>query len=53
MFAYNCKQCKKMIVGGYINEFNEHFCNETCYKLYCGIYGYEVHLEKLKKVEYF
>lgn len=49
MLAYDCKFCKKIIFSGYRNEFGEFFCNENCYKIYCGIHGYEVHLERLEK----
>ena len=49
MLAYDCKFCKKMIFSGYRNEFGEFFCDENCYKIYCGIHGYEVHLECLEK----
>ena len=50
MLVYNCKHCGKMIIGGYVNEFDEHFCSENCYKIYCAIHGYEVHTEKLHRV---
>lgn len=50
MEAYTCKQCGKFIIAGYINEYKEHFCNHNCYKIYCGIHGYEVHLEKLTPI---
>lgn len=51
MLAYDCKRCKKITIGGYINEYDEHFCSKKCYKLYCDINGYEVHLEKLKQIK--
>ena len=51
MLAYECKHCGKIIIGGYENEYNEHFCSKTCYKLYCGIHGYDVCLDKLQKIK--
>ena len=51
MLAYDCKQCKKITIGGYENEYHEHFCSENCYEIYCGINGYEVHKEKLQKIK--
>ena len=51
MLAYDCKQCGRITIGGYVNEFDEHFCSQECYKIYCGIHGYEVHLEKLEKIK--
>lgn len=51
MLAYKCKQCGRFIILGLINEYGEHFCDERCYKLYCAINSYEVHLEKLQKVQ--
>ena len=50
MLAYDCKHCGRFTIGGYVNEYNEHFCDKICYQLYCGIHGYEVHLEKLKEI---
>ena len=51
MLAYDCKQCGRIVVGGYVNEYDEHFCGKNCYKIYCGIHGYEVHLEKLNEIK--
>lgn len=51
MIMYNCKHCGKFTMYGYVNEFQERFCDYRCYKLYCGINGYEVHLEKLTPIE--
>ena len=51
MLAYNCEQCKKITVGGYLNEFGEHFCCEKCYKLYCDIHGYTADITKLEKIK--
>lgn len=50
MLADKCKYCKKFIVWGYINEYDEHFCNKSHYQLYCAQHGYEVHNENLKLV---
>lgn len=51
MLAYNCKQCKQFTVAGYINELNEHFCSEKCYKSYCEINGYNLNWNNLKRVK--
>jgi len=48
--GYNCKQCKKITVDGYINEFNEHFCCEKCYKNYCEAHNYTINWNNLKKM---
>lgn len=50
MLAHKCKQCRCITTKGYINEFDEHFCRESCYKKYCNIHNYEIHLERLKEV---
>ena len=47
MIAYTCEQCRKFTLAGYINEYREHFCSYRCYEIYCGIHGYEPHLENL------
>ena len=49
--VYHCKQCKKITVNGYINEFEEHFCSKKCYENYCVNNGYEVCLNNIKPVE--
>ena len=51
MLAYDCIQCGKIIIGPYENEYNQHFCSEKCYEIYCGIHGHEVHKEKLHKIK--
>ena len=49
MIVYHkCKQCNDLVTKGFINEYNEIFCRKACYEIYCGINGYEIHLEKLK-----
>lgn len=50
MLAYTCKHCKRITVLGYVNEYNEHFCNETCYRLYCATHGYEADINKLRPI---
>lgn len=52
MLAYKCKNCSRFSVWPLVNEFNEHFCNEECYKKYCNKYQYAIHLDKLKEVNY-
>lgn len=51
MLVYQCKSCGKLLIGGVANEYNEHFCNEKCYKKYCETNNYEVHTEKLKTIK--
>ena len=51
MLAYNCKQCKKITVSGYVNELDEHFCSEKCYKTYCEKNGYTINWNNLKKAK--
>lgn len=50
LLADKCKYCGRLTVWGYINEFNERFCNKSHYQLYCAVNGYEVHNENLKPV---
>lgn len=40
MLAYNCENCNKIILWGCFNEYNQHFCNENCYLLYCEKHKY-------------
>ena len=51
MLFYKCKQCGQFTTHGLVNEFNEHFCRETCYKRYCESNSHEPHLERLKTYE--
>ncbi len=51
MLAYTCENCKKIIFWGCVNEYNQHFCDEKCYKKYCEENKYEPHLEKLYKIK--
>ncbi|MDE6946269.1 MAG: hypothetical protein K2P14_03680 [Anaeroplasmataceae bacterium] len=51
MLAYNCKNCKKVTILGYRNEFNEHFCDERCYLEYCEKHHYMPHLDRLKQIK--
>ena len=51
MLAYNCENCNKIILWGCVNEFEQHFCDEKCYKEYCKRYKYEAHPEKLYKIK--
>lgn len=51
MTAYLCENCKKILLCGVVNEYNQHFCNEKCYKKYCKKNGYEAHPEKLYKIK--
>lgn len=50
MIVYQCENCGKMIIWGCINEYNQHFCNEICYKKYCEKNGYKFNLEELYKI---
>lgn len=52
MLAYMCKNCGQFTISPLINEFNEHFCNEECYKKYCDKYQYIIYLDRLKEVNY-
>lgn len=51
MLAYTCENCKKIILWGSVNEYNQHFCDEKCYEKYCEKNHYEAHLEKLYKIK--
>ena len=51
MLAYMCENCKKITLWGCVNEFEQHFCNEECYKKYCKKYNYEPHLDKLYRIK--
>ena len=51
MLAYTCENCKKIILWGSVNEYNQHFCNEKCYEKYCKKNHYEAHPEKLYKIK--
>lgn len=51
MLAYTCKNCKKIILWGCFNEYNEHFCDKDCYKNYCEKNNYEAHEEKLSYIK--
>lgn len=51
MLAYTCKNCKKIILWGCFNEYNEHFCGKECYKKYCEKNNYEAHEEKLSYIK--
>lgn len=52
MLACKCKNCGRFSVWPLVNEFNEYFCNEKCYKKYCNKYQYTIHLDRLKEVNY-
>ena len=49
-FRYIETNCKKIILWGSVNEYNQHFCDEKCYEKYCKKNGYEAHPEKLYKI---
>jgi len=51
MLAYTCENCKKIILWGMTNEYNQHFCNEKCYIKYCEKNNYETHIENLYKIK--
>lgn len=51
MVAFECKQCKTIFVGGYVNEYEEHFCTEKCYKNYCNINNFPISMDKLTKIK--
>ena len=46
-----CENCKKIILWGSVNEYNQHFCDENCYEKYCKKNGYEAHPEELYKIK--
>ena len=50
MLVYQCENCGVLTIGGYVNEFNQHFCKEKCYEEYCKKNNYEIHLNKLRCV---
>lgn len=51
MLAYDCKNCKQITVLGYVNEFNEHFCDKRCYLEYCEKNHFEPYLDRLQLVK--
>lgn len=51
MTAYLCENCKKILLCGVVNEYNQHFCDEKCYIKYCEKNHYEAHPEKLYKIK--
>lgn len=51
MLAYMCKNCKQFTVLGMVNEYDEHFCDEECYKEYCERHGYGIHMDKLIQID--
>lgn len=51
MIAYKCKNCNRLIVWGCINKYNEHFCNEKCYKKYCASNNYEANTDELRFIK--
>lgn len=51
MLVYQCRQCGQLMIGGLVNEFNEHFCNEKCYEEYCEAHHYTVHMDRLEVVK--
>ena len=48
VLVYECKNCGQVLFDGLVNEFDEVFCNRSCYEQYCAENNYEVHQEKLK-----
>ncbi len=55
MLAYECEQCGRIIIpllsrNACVNEYGEHFCNENCYKIFCGVRGYNANVNKLRKI---
>lgn len=50
MLAYVCKNCGQFTVLGYVNEFDEHFCNQDCYEKFCEKNHYAIHLDRLKEM---
>ena len=41
MLAYMCKKCGQFTVLGYVNQYDEHFCDQECYQKYCEAHDYE------------
>ena len=52
MLAYKCRNCGKFTINPLVNEFNEHFCDKNCYKIFCKRKHYAIHLDRLKEVNY-
>lgn len=50
IIGYRCKYCGQFTLLGCRNEYDEHFCDETCYLDYCKKYNYRPHLEVLKYI---
>lgn len=51
MLAYRCENCKQINLWGYLNEFDQFFCDENCYDEYCLKNDYERHFNKLHKLK--
>ena len=51
MLAYDCENCKKIYFGGFVNEFNQHFCSKRCYIKYCQKHNYKPNLNNLQKLK--
>lgn len=47
---YMCENCRKLILWGCINEYNQHFCDEKCYENYCKKHKYEAHTNQLRRI---
>ena len=52
MLAYKCRNCGRFSIWPLVNEFNECFCNEKCYKKFCEKNNYNTNLEELKIYKY-
>lgn len=51
MLAYTCENCKKIMFGGYENEYYEWFCSIKCYKKYCKKNNYKPDVNILTKIK--
>ena len=51
MLAYDCENCKQIILWGCVNKYGQHFCNKECYLEYCKKNKYESHIEELKYIK--
>lgn len=50
MLVYMCRNCRQFTIKPLINEFEEAFCCEECYKKYCEKHNYVIQLDHLLRI---
>lgn len=48
MIIHECKNCGQIIFDGLVNEFDEIFCNRSCYEQYCTENNYDIRIDMLR-----